>query len=455
MTLIEKYITRQLVRPFALGVFVITFLLSMDFLFDYLDLFLGKGVALGTVLRLFFLGLGWMLALSIPCGVLVGTLMTYGHLSQDNEIIAMKASGISPMQIMRPSLIFGVIVSIGLVLFQNYVLPNMNHSFANLMLAINKARPTAEIQEGVFIDHFDGYSLFIRDLNDRNGQMKDVLIYDFSKPGKQARTIIARRGLLTFNEKLEKLTLHLRNGEMHETGDNNETPTYRIMEFKQHILNIDGVKQVIDESRHRARGQRELSIGPMLTKIEDYERETERYLDKSNTALGRINLKTIYQLPGMGSKVPLKTRIIAALRGESENYREMPDSFWTTERGRFANEAKVSYFRIQSVAKQINQYWVEIHKKFSIPFACIVFVLIGAPLGIRARRGGLAAGFFSVGFFIFYYLCLIGGEQLADRSYLPPWISMWLPNIVLGALGLWLTTKICEIQWFARKSKQD
>jgi len=104
----------------------------------------------------------------------------------------------------------------------------------------------------------------------------------------------------------------------------------------------------------------------------------------------------------------------------------------------------------QTAAKKIDQYWVEIHKKTSIPFACVVFTLVGAPLGIRARRGGLAAGFISVGFLVFYYLCLVGGEQLADRGIADPWLSMWLPNIILGALGLGLTAGVCQIRWFRR-----
>ena len=91
--------------------------------------------------------------------------------------------------------------------------------------------------------------------------------------------------------------------------------------------------------------------------------------------------------------------------------------------------------------RRANEFQVEIQKKFSIPFACIVFVLVGAPLGILARRGGLAAGFFSAVFFVFYYLCLTGGEQLADRRIMPPWLAMWLPNLVIGGLGAWLTVR--------------
>jgi lipopolysaccharide export system permease protein len=446
MSLIARYISRQLVRPFLLGVFVITFLLTMDFLFDYLDLFLNKGVALFTVLRLFFLGLGWMLAMSVPCGVLVGVLMTYGHLSQDNEIIAMRASGISAFQAMKPALAAGVFIAVLLTLFNNYVLPNMNHSFANLMLAINKAKPTAEIQEGTFINNFDGYSLFIGNLDDKSGRMQDVLIYDFSRKARNPRTILAKRGHLEFNDTRGELTLHLEDGEMHETGDDKESNIYRVMEFQQHILNIKGVGKAIKETQRRSRGQREMTIGQMKGKINSLDGEKGRYLERSDKALERAEVPSIYQLPGMDKKIPWRLKMMALVGKGADFEKTLPDTFWNSNRRRHSEEAKVTYMQAMAAAKKINQYWVEIHKKFSIPFACIVFVLVGAPLGIRARRGGLAAGFFSVGFFIFYYLCLIGGEQLADRRYLPPWISMWLPNIVLGLLGLWLTMYVCEIR---------
>jgi hypothetical protein len=123
-----------------------------------------------------------------------------------------------------------------------------------------------------------------------------------------------------------------------------------------------------------------------------------------------------------------------------------PEEFWTPERRRLAEEAKVAYLQADAAAKKADQLRVEVQKKFSIPAACIVFVLVGAPLGIRARRGGLAAGFLSAGFFMFYYLCLVGGEQLADREYLSPWVAMWLPNVVLGALGVALVVRVCEVR---------
>jgi lipopolysaccharide export system permease protein len=445
VALIEKYLLRQLLRPFSLGVFVVTFLLTMDFLFDYLDLFLGKGIDLLTVLWLFFLGLGWMLALSVPCGVLVGVLMTYGRLAQDNEIVALRASGINLLRPIAPTLGASIALAIGLTLFNNYVLPDMNHAFANLMLDINKKRPTAEIQEGVFIDHFPGYNMFIGNLDDRSGRMEDVLIYDFSRKGKSPRTILAKRGSLEFNSDNGVLSLHLEDGEIHETAAGSD-PLYRKLEFERQSLNIKGVQEALRRSQGRARGQREMSIAAMRTRIAELTEERDRHRGKSRRVLDELGVSSISQLPDMKAKTPWHASVAIFLGLKTDTAPALPDTFWTPARRKESEEAKVHDMQARAATKKISQYEVEIHKKFSIPFACIVFALVGAPLGIRARRGGLAAGFFSVGFFIFYYLCLVGGEQLADRRYLAPWISMWLPNIILGALGIWFMLRACEVR---------
>jgi lipopolysaccharide export system permease protein len=447
MALLERYLLRQLLKPFVLGVSVVTFLFAMDFIFDYLDLFLGKGISALIVLKLFFLGLGWILALSIPCGVLVGVLVAYGRLAQDNEVVAIRASGINLLRIFAPAIWASLIVACGLALFNNYVLPDMNHAYANLMLAVNKKRPTAEIQEGVFIDDFDGYVIFIGRLNDRTGEMRDVLIHDFSRDEESARVITARRGELRFNPELATLSLLLEEGELHEAQDS-EGPLYHKMEFGRQRFDILGARTVLEETRNRSRGQREMSIQQMKARVEELDGDRQRYEERSMELLGKIGVQSLGQLPGMATEPSWYAPLLARLGAARERPPALPDSFWTPQRRRLAEEGKVAAMQARAAWKRMNQYRVEIQKKLAIPFACIVFALLGAPLGIRARRGGLAAAFLSVGFLLFYYLCLLGGEQLADRGYLAPWISMWLANLVLGILGIWITLHMCDIRLF-------
>jgi hypothetical protein len=125
---------------------------------------------------------------------------------------------------------------------------------------------------------------------------------------------------------------------------------------------------------------------------------------------------------------------------------EDPLERWSREHPSLRSEIELWRMEREGLRKRIAGLSVEIHKKFSLPAACIVFVLIGAPLGMRVRRAGPAVAFVSVAFFLFYYLCLVGGEELANRLLLPPWLSMWLPNLVLGTLGLDWTLRACELR---------
>ncbi|MBD3163076.1 MAG: LptF/LptG family permease, partial [Candidatus Eisenbacteria bacterium] len=274
VTILQRYILRSLFWPSLIGLGVVTFLLSTDFLLDYIDLFIGKGIPLLTVIKMYVLGLGWMLALSIPCAVLVGVLMTYGRLAQDNETLALEAGGVSLVHAVTPSLLLSLIIAAGLGLFNNYILPETNHEFATMIVEVNRARPTARIQEGVFIDDFPGYNLFISRLDDRTGRMQDVLIFDATRGIDQPRTIMAEEGWLHYRPARGLLELELEDGEVHETVPEGEGTTYRRLRFDKQTLNIPDVeRRRSDQPVRRSRGQREMSIPQMEEKIAELERE--------------------------------------------------------------------------------------------------------------------------------------------------------------------------------------
>lgn len=442
--ILRRYILRSLVGPFWLGFGIVTFLLTTDMLLDLLDLLLSKGIHLWIVTQLFFLALGWMVALSIPCGVLVSALMTYGRLSQDNEIIALRASGVNLMKVMLPALGMSVIVAIALGLFNNYVLPETNFAYASLMQRISRERPTAEIRAGVMIDDFRGYSLWIGSLDDRTGAMRDVLILDARTRPDAPRTILARRGTLVFKPEEGLLTLHLEEGEVHEASPNSPQGEYHRLSFEAQTLNItDPSDRWRSDNRHQ-RSQREMSIPMMRQEIERLVRDrvvVDSLLGvaMASASLARVEEVDRYLTTGRPSSI---RQLFAAATGRLIGKKALsPPPPKDPDQANWINQAKVRREEQLAVTRKVNEYRVEIQKKVSIPVACIVFVLVGAPLGMLARRGGLAAGFFSAVFFIFYYLCLIGGEQLADRLILSPWLAMWLPNLVLGALGIYLTAR--------------
>ena len=451
MSILQKYVLREHLFPFIMGFAVVTFLLTMDMLFDYLDLLIGKGIPGFIVLQLFMYGLGWMVALSVPCAVLVACLMTFGRLSQDNEIVALRSSGVNALSVLTPPLVASAGLTVILALFMNFVLPETNHAFANLLIDIGRKRPAAQIQEGMFIDDFEGYSLLIGRLDDRTGKMSNVTIYDFHA-GTVPTTIFAKRGRLSYSEKQGMLTLNLQDGEIHEVPDATEPRKYRRLVFKTHVINISSVMDRLERSDRQVRGEREMNVAGLKERIRQL--STQEYLVKRSLtpqvkSLGYGSYDEFLRKFGPPSLWDLMKKAAGSLafwrqwRPGQEGDVAPPESY--LPRG-----IQFSLMELQALEKQINSFKVEIHKKLSIPFACIIFVLVGAPLGMKARKSGLAIGFASMGFFVFYYLFLLGGEQLADRRLLPPGPAVWMPNIVLGVLGVILTLSACELIDFSR-----
>jgi lipopolysaccharide export system permease protein len=442
--ILRRYVSISLIGPFLIGFGVVTFLLTLDTLLDLLDLLISKGIDPWTVCRLFLLALGWIMALSVPCGVLVSALMTYGRLSQDNEIIALRASGVHLMQVIAPALGMSVIVAVALTLFNNYILPDTNYAYAGLMQEIMRKRPTAEIRAGEMIDAFSGYNLWIGRLNDRTGEMQDVLILDGRSDPQSPRTIMARRGWMQYRPSENLLSLTLEDGEIHEANPSSPTGEYRRLHFQSQIMNITDTGDGWQGSSRHQRSQREMSVQAMAAQVQHLRRDLAHQDSLFTASLAEVPARTPQDLdrldPG-GQQGGLGRAWLAAFAwlGGHRARQHPPDVPPDTRRA--IQMARSRQEEATNTRKEICSYQVEIHKKFSIPVACIVFVLVGAPLGMMARRGGVAAAFFSSAFFLFYYLCLVGGEQLADRLFLPPWLAMWISNMILGGLGIYLTAR--------------
>jgi lipopolysaccharide export system permease protein len=452
MRRITLYILWLHTGPFLLGFSVVTFLLTTDFLLDYLDLLINKGISAWIVLQLFLYALGWMIALSVPCGVLVAVLMAFGRMAQDNEITALRAGGVNPGRALVGPLVVSLLLAVGLSYFNDRILPETNHRYANLLMDIGQKRPAVEVHEGVLIRDIEGYALLVGSVDQRTATLYDVLLVQQSPgPGETPATIVARRGRLRYSNAGTILTLQLWDGEIHEAPTT--TPgAYHRLRFASHTINVQGMSTELLRSERTARGDREMTTREMRAEIArtDSSRMLAlRRLDKEARRLGFSSatnaLAAMYPSPlaRLLARFPLPWRKARWAPAEPRSRGLPTPSGSPSEIAR--QNIDIGHLEIESDERRIDALRVEIHKKFAIPFACVVFVLLGAPLGMRARRGGITVGFVSVGFFIMYYLFLIGGEQLADRQLLPPGLAMWAANVVLGSLGCVLTLSACDL----------
>jgi len=355
-------------------------------------------------------------------------------MSEDNEITAMRAAGISFLKIIRPGLIFGTIICLLLLYFNNYILPEMNFKARILSGDIYRKRPVMSIDPGHFIGDLPDYGMII---GGKTGEvMEDVRIFSKNSRDKQT-SIYSKTGEL--NTIGNELILTLYNGEIHEL-DIKDFGEYRRIQFSKHKINIPMDDLLLMRRDTSNRTDREMTI-PMM-----FERK-QSYQDRVNSVwkrMGNNYFKT------MGDSVAPKT--LKKTLSNLSDYQldvEQDTSFSEAQTNTILRKIKTlerqmtnEFNLLNSYQKSINKYGVEIHKKFSLPVACILFVLLGAPLGVLARKGGFVVGMsLSFGFFLIYYLLLIGGEEMADRNLVSPSMGMWAPNIALFLIAFYLTVR--------------
>jgi lipopolysaccharide export system permease protein len=456
MRILERYVLREHVFPFVLGFSIVIFLLTLDFMFDLVDLAVGKGVGVGIVAEMFVLSLGYMVALAFPCAVLIACMATFGRLSQDNEVVAMRSTGVNLLRIVGVPFFAAAVLAGLLVLFNNHVLPESNHALANLMADVGRKRPTAQIAEGVFNDGFVGYNIFVEKVNSRTNEIRGVKIYQLNSNARPT-TILADWGVIHNSPDGRTISLELHDGEIHEVPPNEDERTYRRLKFGTQTINIRTPGADLERHDRQARGDREMTLSMMQGNIRDLKKGLavskkgrDEILESAGfTSYGEFVRAAIPRRPARGVGAWLRAALhtlssVGAIGGSRAPKSE------TLAKPRPISPAtmdalQMRQLEIEALERRLNSLEVEVHKKFSIPAACLVFVLVGAPLGMRARKSGIAVAFVSILFFVFYYLCLAGGEELADRRLVAPWLAMWIPNIVIGSIGLLLTLQTAEL----------
>jgi lipopolysaccharide export system permease protein len=408
-----------------------------------LDQLVGKGLSLWIIFQLITFNLAWIVTLAAPMAVLVATLMAFGSMSSDNEITIMKASGLSLPKLMAPVLIASVILSYAMVRFNNDVLPEANHKARVLLTDISKTKPTFILEAGKFSDDIGGFKILVKKTFENNNNLEDIYISDYSNPATR-NVITAEKGDISFTSDFNHIVMNLSNGEIHQLNNLDYTNKYRVVKFDKHRIIMDAKGFGFQQSGDNAfsRGDRELSSYAMNQIVDSLKKSaatlsaqvfTRAYPDI--IALSKYKFTdTIYKIP----VAVLLDKKDTANKNYTYDSLKMLYTRIMTYRNDYRSQANIK----KELEKQVDQYDVEIYKKYSIPFSCIVFALIGAPLGYRVRRGGfgIAAGL-SLFFFLLYWASLIGGEKFADRALLSPMLGMWFANIVLGVFGLILMKK--------------
>jgi lipopolysaccharide export system permease protein len=429
---LSLYLLRAHIGPFLFSFCTIIFLFLLQFVMKFIDQLVGKGLSGWVIIELIALNLAWMVVLAVPMSVLVATLMGFGELSSRNEITAMKASGMSIYRMIAPVFIAASVIAFLLVLFNNDVLPEANHRLRTLMTDIRRKKPTLTLVPGLFSQDISGYSILVRKTFEKTNDLEGITLYDYTNPSNSV-VITAERGKISFSADYRKLIMDLQDGEIHEL-DLQKMSAYRRVRFTQHriAMDVEGFEFERTAEGTFTRGDRELSAQAMISIVDSLEKtrmEAETRLSQT------VNAEMEHQLRG-GTAPPAP----GAFRPQ---FGATPVEAALSRARTMSAMVQNELISIAFTSKQIDQYMVEVHKKYSIPAACLVFVFIGVPLGIMARRGGFGiAATLSLGFFVMYWAFLVGGEKLADRDIASPFWGMWSANILLGIMGMYLTFRI-------------
>tara|TARA_Y100001970_G_C14197105_1_gene838773 strand:- start:574 stop:1971 length:1398 start_codon:yes stop_codon:yes gene_type:complete len=448
---------------------VMALILLAQFLLKNMDKFLGKGLPATLLFELIFYNMAWVVALAVPMAILISTLMAFGRMSSDNEITAMRSSGLTYLSMVGPALGFAIIISAIMIYFNNWVLPDMNHKARNLISNITKTNPTIFFKSGQLHDELEGYIFYFDSEGERKNKFKKSIIIKYDNR-EIVNTITSEYAELIEDYNDELITIKLTNGQNYETSKNEDE--YIITKFKESIIRLNTNDFSFERKDSKYRGDRELTFDAIKIKIESLENKIEKHRNSINNQITDIDVtlsKHVKQTPYLTNylnnsdisltntksvdsiilfidnlieKMPSKIKI-----KDQDKIREVSQSSFQRNLKKIRRGIQYDKSEIEKKTKSKNKYLVELHKKFSLSVAGIVFILVGAPLGIIARKGKFSISIaISLIFFLIYWAFLIAGEDFADKGKIDPALSMWLPNIILLLIGIFLNLKVTSQQ---------
>jgi lipopolysaccharide export system permease protein len=436
----------------------------MQFFWKYVDDLMGKGLEISVLLELLFYVSATLIPLALPLAVLFSSIMTFGNLSEKNELTALKSAGLSLFRIMRPMLVFIIFLSSAAFYFSNYILPIANLKWRTIIYNIQNKKPTFGITEGIFYKDIDGYAIKVEEKNDNTGELRDVLIYELGNSGR-GKTIKAEKGEMLKSASVDTsgkskfLLLKLVNGSIHEqlapNARNKVGAPFQKSFFDEAIIkfDLDGF-DMNEESEDLFKRDFEMmnfvQLGIALDSLvvindslaQQFEKNIKRQTIIFNPDIGRAppGADTLEELGIEESAKKLDTLIqlsdlkkmeyTTALTGAQSKIRATKDLAYTQ-----------SVIR-KSRARNLDDYRAAWHKKFTLSFAILVLFFIGAPLGAIIRKGGLGAPLiFATLFFLLYYVLMISGENMVESGVITVWKGMWMSAFVLTPIGIFLTVK--------------
>lgn len=459
---IDKYVLTNFLTLFFATFFICSFILIMQFLWMNIGEMVGKGLPFGVLMEFFFYAWLSLVPLALPLAILLASLMAFGNMGENLELLAMKSAGVSLFRIMRSLMVFIIFICIGAFVFSNNVIPISQKKMWSLMFSIRQKSPELNIPVGQFYSGIDNMRLYVRSKNHKTGALNDVMMYDFSKGFNNASITTADTVYVKMTDDKLFLKITFINGEGFENINNNESGfksknvPYRRESFarREILIDFDANFNEMDESllnnQHVAKDIVRLSndidsindIRDSIKAAYTYTLLNEKYFANAYTPDSLdVDLHKRGKIPSLTPEDEV-LNVDTIFKNAPYRSAKTIASSMKARISSLLNDAQYNAIIIQDNESYYNRHAIELHRKFTLSFACLIFFFIGAPLGAIIRKGGLGMPVVvSVLMFIVYYIIDTMGVKFARESVIDVWQGMWLSSFVLLPIGIFLTYK--------------
>jgi lipopolysaccharide export system permease protein len=438
----------------------------MQFLWRYIDDLIGKGLEMNVISEFLLYTSASLVPMAMPLAVLLASLMTFGNLAENLELLAFKSSGISLIRIMAPVMVLSAALAVGAFMFANYVMPVTNLKMRSLLYDIQQQRPELSIKPGVFDNNLEGYSIRIGDRDSKTNLLTDILIFDHTRKEGNIKVTVADSGYMRMSADEKHLLLTLFNGRTFEELQKQKTEGRHIKSYPHQRSHFEHQELIIemtgfglnrtDENLFRNSYQM-LNIS-QLNHFEDSLQEDLGLLvddfhatmnmtlvrksknimikrsrllsDSLKAAAGEEGMKVV--------RVHVDTAYAQLNNLEQRRAISQAINFARSNKGLTTSHVNTSDWKLS----KLRRYQIEIHRKYTYSLLCLIFFFIGAPLGAIIRKGGLGVPVIvSVMLFLIYYVISMMGEKVVRENVLPPFAGMWVSTFILIPVSIWLTIK--------------
>ncbi|NRF40633.1 LptF/LptG family permease [Pedobacter foliorum] len=447
MKKIHLLLLKAFIRPFFVTFFIVMFILLMLFLFKYVDDLIGKGFEWYIILELMYYASAANVSMALPLSILLSSIMTFGTLGENYELVAIKSAGLSLQKAMRPLFVLIICIAISSFIFSDYMLPKANLKYGSLLWDITNKKLSFLIKEGVFNNSIPGYSIRVNKKGDDGVSLYDVMIYDHTNTNGMAKIIIAKEGKMYSNDKY--LFLKLKNGVRYEESSgrntyNNPRQELTRMRFTEtdQKFDISSFKMARTDEQDFRNNTQMLNLKGLTKKRDSLVKELDSVNKFASATVNNYYRQNNYAKGYTKVKVPAKEIKGDILKTFPEKQRlaivQSALDLATSVKQATSNRVGDYEDRTRSIIKVQLEY----QRKFTLAVSCVLLFFIGAPLGAIIRKGGLGLPVvMAIVFFLLYHIIATVSEKSATTGSLLPFFGMWLAIFILSPLGAFLTYK--------------